>query len=181
MENYNNIQENEENVVAGIVGALLFALVGGVLWFLLYQVGYIAAISGFIGIICAMKGYSFFAKRESKKGIVIAIIATVLVMIIAWYICLANDIYITYKEWFANGEVDYAPTFFEAVRNAYLFLEEPAVAAAYLKDLGIGLLFCALGAISSVSKALKRIKTQKAEQSEEVFAEPILNGGEEEI
>ena len=72
MENYKNrINENEENVVAGVVGAFLFSLVGGVLWFLLYQMGYIAAISGFIGIICAMKGYSFFSKGESKKGIII--------------------------------------------------------------------------------------------------------------
>ena len=34
-----------ENRLAGTVGALLFSLAGGVVYFLLYQVGYIAAIS----------------------------------------------------------------------------------------------------------------------------------------
>ena len=38
-----------ENRLAGTVGALLFSLAGGVVYFLLYQVGYIAAISGLIG------------------------------------------------------------------------------------------------------------------------------------
>ena len=54
-----------ENVLAGTVGAFLFALVGGVLWYVLYQIGFLAAISGIVGVICAIKGYSFFAKRES--------------------------------------------------------------------------------------------------------------------
>ena len=44
-----------ENRLAGTVGALLFSLAGGVVYFLLYQVGYIAAISGLIGVICAFK------------------------------------------------------------------------------------------------------------------------------
>ena len=54
MENYNvknEINDREENVVAGTVGALLFSLAGGILWYVLYQIGYIASISGFIGII----------------------------------------------------------------------------------------------------------------------------------
>lgn len=182
MENYKNrINENEENVVAGVVGAFLFSLVGGVLWFLLYQMGYIAAISGFIGIICAMKGYSFFSKGESKKGIIISVVVTVVVLVIAWYMCLASDVYAAYKEWFANGEVDYAPTFFESVRGAYVFLQEPDVGPAYLKDLGLGLVFCAIGAVSSVSKAFKRIKMQKEEKSEEEVDKSVINGGEKEI
>ncbi len=187
MENYNvknEINDREENVVAGTVGALLFSLVGGILWYVLYQIGYIASISGFIGIICAMKGYSFFAKRESKKGIIISIIAAVIVLVIAWYLCLANDVYVVYQEWFTAGEVDYAPTFFEAVRGAYVFLGEPDVAGSYFGDLALGLFFCALGAISSIRSAFKKLKAEKetaeneqnAEEPER--AESVLNGGE---
>ncbi len=184
MENYtmqNDIIEREENVVAGAVGALLFSLVGGVLWYILYQIGYIASISGFIGIICAMKGYSFFAKRESKKGIVISIIAAVLVMVIAWYLCLANDVYVAYQDWYAEGTVDYAPTFFESVRGAYVFLEEPNVARGYLGDLAVGLFFCALGAVSSIMNAFKKLKAEKAAETVEIVEEAVLNGGESDI
>lgn len=190
MENYNvknEINDTEENIVAGAVGALLFALAGGVLWYVLYQIGYIASISGFIGIICAMKGYSFFAKRESKKGIIISIIAAVVVLVIAWYLCLANDVYVAYQEWFTAGEVDYAPTFFESVRGAYVFLGEPDVADSYFGDLFMGLFFCALGAVSSIINAFKKLKAEKAaaetaENAEEpVRTESVLNGGESEI
>jgi len=175
MDNYReslNGNHHEENVVAGAVGALLFALVGGVLWYVLYQIGYIASISGFVGIICAMKGYSVFA--------------TVLVMVIAWYLALANDVYLAYKGWFAEGAVDYAPTFFESVRGAYVFLEDPDVAGGYFGDLAMGLFFCALGVISSVTKALKRIKAEQSAENngditEDAPAEAILNGGESDI
>ena len=72
----NNLNENrqdeiKENVVAGIVGAFLFALAGGAVWFGLYMVGFIASISGLVGAVCAIKGYSVFAKKESVKGIII--------------------------------------------------------------------------------------------------------------
>ena len=72
-----------ENVLAGIVGAFLFSLAGGVLWYVLYMIGILAAISGLVGAICAIKGYSLFAKKESVKGIVISVILSLVVMVIA--------------------------------------------------------------------------------------------------
>ena len=52
----NELQHREENVLFGVVGAFLFALVGGALYYILYQIGYLAGISGLIGVICAIKG-----------------------------------------------------------------------------------------------------------------------------
>ncbi|MCH5198211.1 MAG: hypothetical protein J1E34_04810 [Oscillospiraceae bacterium] len=151
----------KENVLAGAVGALLFSLVGGALWFVLYQVGFLAGISGLIGVICAIKGYSIFAKKESLKGIVIAIIAAVIVMLAAWYLCLSLDVYNTYKEWYADGEIDYTISFAAAVRGSYVFLEEPDIALAYLKDLIIGLVLCVVGAFRFVANAVMRVKQEK--------------------
>ena len=64
-----NTIETRENTAAGIVGAFLFSLVGGILWFVLYQVGYLAAISGFVGVICAVKGYTFFSKAKKESAL----------------------------------------------------------------------------------------------------------------
>jgi hypothetical protein len=69
----NNLEQNvqteiKENVLAGIVGAFLFSLVGGALWFILYMVGFIAGISGLVGVVCAVKGYSFFSKKKALRG-----------------------------------------------------------------------------------------------------------------
>lgn len=96
--NLNQQPDIKENVLAGLVGAFLFSLAGGALWFVLYLVGFIAAISGLVGAICAIKGYSVFAKKESVKGIIMSVIISLIVMVIAWYFCLAHDIYTVYKE-----------------------------------------------------------------------------------
>lgn len=155
-----------ENVLAGTVGALLFSLVGGVLWYVLYQVGFLAGISGIVGVICAIKGYSVFAKRESKKGVIISLICAVVVMILAWYLCLASDVYLAYQEWYEAGDVDFTVTFFEAVRGAYLFLQDSEIATGYFTDLAIGLGLCVVGAARNVIEAFKRVDTATMPQPE---------------
>ena len=153
------IAPKQENVLAGIVGALLFSLAGGIVWFLLYQIGFLAAISGIIGVVCAIKGYAIFGKRESVKGIIISTVLAFLVIVAAWYLCLSYDVYNAYQDWFANGEVDFTLTFAESVRAGYLFLVEDAeIAIAYLKDLGIGLIFCVVGAFGYVKAAIGKAK-----------------------
>ncbi len=151
----------EENVLAGVVGAFLFALVGGALWFVLYQIGYLAAISGLVGVICAIKGYSFFSKKESTKGVVIATIMAVLVLVIAWYLCIGSDIKAAYEMWFEEGTVDFVPTYFEAVRMIpFFFAEDPSILTAYLGDLAIGLLLSGLGVAQYFVNRNKRAKLQ---------------------
>lgn len=157
----------KENVLAGVVGAFLFSLVGGILWFVLYQIGYLAAISGLIGVICAVKGYTFFAKtkNESIRCLVISIITTVVVLAISWYFCVAYDIYLAYQDWFAAGEVDFTYTFFESVQVVPYFFTDSEILVAYLKDLGLGLLFAGLGVIYYLSLREKRMKKQQAAEA----------------
>ena len=168
-----------ENVVAGIVGAFLFSLVGGILWFVIYQFGFIAGISGVIGSICAIKGYSLFAKKESTKGIIISVIISLLVIVLAWYLCLAYDVYNAYKMWFEAGESDFALTYFESVRVSHYFLSDPEVAPAYFGDLALGIIFCIVGGASNVITKIKNNKNKKAieasapvEATVEATAEP---------
>ena len=99
-KNMGPVIQNEENVLFGIVGALLFALAGGALYFVLYQIGILASISGLVCVICAIKGYSFFSKRESLRGVVISILIAILVLTAAWYFCLSYDVYRAYQEWY---------------------------------------------------------------------------------
>lgn len=165
-------KQQSENVLAGIIGAFLFSLVGGALWFVLYQVGFVAGISGLVGAVCAIKGYAFFAKKESLKGVVIATVIAVLVMVLAWYLCLSMDVYNAYQEWYANGEVDFTVSFFEAVRGAYLFLSDSEILVPYLKDLGIGLALCAVGAYRFVVDAVRRIKQEQQTEPSDQTAVP---------
>jgi len=161
----------QENVVAGIVGAFLFALAGGIIWFVFYLLGFIVGISGLVGAVCAIKGYSIFAKKESIKGIIISVILAALVIVMAWYFCLAYDVCSAYKSWYEEGIIDYTVTYFEAVQGARYFLSDPEIGPAYYGDLAIGLLFCVAGAGSYVFNKIKNIK-QKAAQP--VAAAPVV-------
>ena len=153
------VKQPRENLLFGIVGAFLFSLAGGILYYILYQIGFFASISGIVGVVCAIKGYTFFSGCECKRGIVVSVITTVVVIMLAWYTCVSGDVYNAYQEWYAAGEVDYAPTFFECMRVAWLFIME---IPEYLLDLGLSVLFAGLGCWGYVSNLLKRRKAQAA-------------------
>ena len=176
MNNSISIKE-QENTLAGVVGAFLFSLVGGILWFVLYQMGFLAAVSGFIGVICAVKGYMFFskAKNESIKCVVISSLMTALSLIIAWYFCVAYVLYLEVQYEIntlinAGEIVNYTYTFFDAVRELPVALmNNPATLIAYLKDLGIGLLCAVLGVIYYLSLREKRMKAEAAKKATEAI------------
>lgn len=154
-----------ENVLAGAVGAFLFALAGGVLWFVIYLLGFVAGISGLVGAICAVKGYSVFAKKESTKGIIIAVVMALLVIVLAWYFCLSYDVYQAHKAWYEEGLIDYTVTFFEAVQGSHYYLTDPEIAPAYFGDLAIGLICCIAGAGSYVVNKVKNAKAKAAQET----------------
>ena len=174
--------ETKENVLAGAVGAFLFSLAGGILWFVLYQIGYLAALSGLIGVICAVKGYTFFAKTkdESKTCLILSSIIAIAVLAISWYLCVGYDIYLAYQEWYAEGEVDFTLTFFESVQVIPYFFEDTELLVAYLKDLGFGLLFAILGIVSYLSSREKKRKRLAAEAAEKAAKEAELAKAAEE-
>ncbi len=169
----NNTTEMKENILAGAVGAFLFSLVGGILWFVLYQIGYVAAISGLIGVICAVKGYTFFAKtkNESKTCLILSVIIAVVVLAISWYLCVGYDIYLVYQEWYEAGEVDFTLNFFESIRAIPLLFEESDILVAYLKDLGLGLLFAVIGVVSYLASREKKMKRLAAEEAARLAAQ----------
>ena len=169
----NNSMETKENVLAGAVGAFLFSLAGGILWFVLYQIGFLASISGLVGVICAVKGYTIFAKtkKESKLCLVLSIIIAIAVLAIAWYFCIGYEIYLAYQNWYELGEVDFTLTFFESVRAVPIFFQDSAFLFACLTDLGMGLVFAIIGVISYLSSREKKMKAQAAEEAARAAAE----------
>lgn len=62
--NQNFLETRSENVLGGIVGACIFSLGGCLLYFLVYQLGYIAAICGIATYVLAAFGYQLFSGRK---------------------------------------------------------------------------------------------------------------------
>ena len=65
-------EEPRDNVIAGTVGAFLGSLIGVACIVLVSKLGYVAAISGVVMVVCAIKGYAMLGGQFSKRGAVIS-------------------------------------------------------------------------------------------------------------
>lgn len=63
----NKENQKKENLFTGIIGALLGSLLGVLCIILLSQMGYVAALSGFVMAVCTLKGYELLAASFPAK------------------------------------------------------------------------------------------------------------------
>ena len=153
-----------ENVIAGIVGAFLFALVGGLLYFLVYQTGFIAGICGLITVVLSYLGYQLFSGRKgSSKGVIFSVIMSVIVIAVAEYTCLA---YIIYNEF----ESVYNINFFDAMRVTPAFLKQGEILGEVIRDL---LIAYALGAVASFGTIKTNLAAAKRKNAAVQNASPV--------
>ena len=152
---FNPVQEKKENVLLGIIGAFLFSLAGAVVWVLLDLVNFIAAISGLVGVFCAIQGYRIFAGKLSKKGIIISVIIAFLVLAAAWYGCIVKDVMK------ATG-----CTFAEAFKYSFQVLKITGTTGSYIVSLLMGLGFAVLGSFGTIKMAFNNVKAEKVAQQQ---------------
>ncbi|MDD3219425.1 MAG: hypothetical protein PHC41_06225 [Lachnospiraceae bacterium] len=142
--------QKKENVVAGIVGALLGSLVGAIAIVILGQLGYVAALSGVVMGICALKGYELLAGKLSRKGIVISVI----IMLIMVFVGHRVDWAITVASYF---EVD----FFTAFNGITQLIQEQYIeAGSYYTGLVMVYLFAVAGAVPTIINSVKSKKME---------------------
>lgn len=134
--------EKPENVLTGVVGALLGAAIGAGAIILLGQLGYIASISGFILAVCTLKGYELLGGKLSVKGIVISLI----LLLVTPYIADRLDWAIIIMKEFSSEGVTFGQAF-AAVPG--LIAEGAIVQSEYIKNLLMLYGFTILGAFST--------------------------------
>lgn len=183
MDRYNPADltgQKKENVLLGTLGALLFSLGGAVIYFILYQAGIIAWISGLAAVFCAYWGYGLFSgNKTSKKGLIIAVICAVIALFAAEFVCLVKEIYVVLDENFAS--VGYEVTLSEAISGTFQRLQgmgvvdltqvngeialvwgdigdKSEVLGAVFQDLGLSVLFCVIGVVAFVRNKLSAAK-----------------------
>lgn len=143
------------NVIAGVVGAFLFSLLGGVVYFLIYQLDIIAGISGLIIFVLANFGYNLFAKPSTKNsivGLITSIIMTVIVIFLAEYCCVAYVIYTEVGQQLGKTFFDcfnVVPDYFDLI---------PELKDAFAEDLIFAYLF---GAAATAGNVVAIIKARK--------------------
>lgn len=67
------VQPVRENILLGIIGAVLGVLLGAALWVFLGRIGFIAGIAGYAIVFCGMKGYELLGGHLSKGGIILVL------------------------------------------------------------------------------------------------------------
>ena len=85
-----------ENIVTGIVGAIIGAALGAGSIILLNMLGYVASISGLILAICTLKGYELLGGKLSIKGVIVSLVLFLVTPYIAdrlsWAIILTEEL-----------------------------------------------------------------------------------------
>lgn len=140
------------NYGLGIVGALIGALLGGAIWFLVGYVGYIAGIVGFLIIYLSAMGFKKGAKVLTKGGAVFTIVISMLTILAANYALYAWQFAQAYEGRF---------TFVECLGQLPGWLKTNSeVFGGFIKDICIGYVFTLLAGFSTVKNMFGK-KTKK--------------------
>ena len=141
------IQEKQENLALGILGALLGGILGGAAVVLIGQLGMISAISGVVLAFCALKGYELLGKKLSKQGIIVCLVVMLIVPYfadrISWTLVIMEELQLQFGD---------------AFKYVHDVVEEFELQADYWKDLLFIYAFTALGAFGIVKQAFKQKK-----------------------
>ena len=146
MDSYHS---QKENVLLGTIGALLGALIGGAVALFIARLGYVAVAAGLVLGICTIKGYEMFARKLSRKGILISVVLMVVTVFLVNQIDLAMEVV-------AQLGVEFAYAF-RVVNELIASGEYPD---NYFFNLGMLAVFTLAGAGISISSVWSRHKTK---------------------
>lgn len=140
--------KKSENVMMGVVGAMIGAILGGASIVLISQLGYIASISGFILAFCTLKGYQLLGGGMSMKGVIVCAVLMLLVPFVAdwinWSIVVVQS-FPEYELTLLDGSTIFAE----------ILAEDTEMVGEYLKNLGMLYLFVLMGGFVTVKNAFK--------------------------
>ena len=129
-----------------------------------------------MGVFCAIKGYALFAKKESLKGVIIASVLALAVLVFAWYLCIGYAYYLDVSTVEPNASL------FDYLFNGFDYFDladavgHPEVRSNYITNLITGIVFSVLVCGSYIAQAFRNSKAA----SSAAPAQPTLNGENEE-
>lgn len=144
------------NVGMGILGAALFSLGGAILYFIVYQLGFIAGICGLATFLLAHFGYGLFSKSKpnnSTLSVVVSVLLMLVMILAAEYGCVVFEVF--------KGAQEYGMelTLGEAFELTPIFMEDSEVMGAFWGDLAFAYIF---GLLAAGGNIINIIKSQKA-------------------
>lgn len=144
------MEEPRINMVTGIVGAFIGVLIGVALHVGIYQMGYIASISGIVMMVGAIKGFELLGKGLNIPAIIFCIVIVLAAVFFANKIAMAVEIM---REWDYEFGTSYKYI-------DYLTEVNSEYASAYMHNLVMGYVFSLIGIIPSIRDFLRGKRAQ---------------------
>ena len=143
------IQEKQNALLKGILGALLGGLVGGIAIVLLGQAGLASAFAGVILSVGTLKGYERFSGKMDKRGLMVCF---PIMLAVPYLVDRATWTMVIVKELgFAVGDA------FLYVHNV---VEHYGLQADYWKTLLFIYAFTVVGSIGTVKQVIKQVREE---------------------
>lgn len=149
--------EDRGSYVTGTIGAVLGALIGAALWAAVLLSGYMASIVGLVISWLACKGYDLCKGKQGKGKIAVLIVTMILGVVVGNF---AAE-FVQVMQMINAGEL----IGFVYSDIPFIILEvlkqDSGYAAAVAANIGLGLLFAALGAWTVIRKAKQDVSDTK--------------------
>lgn len=144
----------KNNVGLGFIGAVLFSIIGGLIWLLISQLGYISYLGGLAVSFFTVLGY----KKFSGGGFN-AVSIFVCIIVIAGMVFLAEISSMTlFIMQSINDSYGTGIGFFETLEWVPVFLTDPEISDNLTYDLIIGYIFTAISSVVIFSIEMKKVK-----------------------
>lgn len=150
-------EQDTGSYAQGLLGAFAGAAVGSVVWAIVLYMGYVASLVGLLIGWLAEKGYTLLHGRQGKGKVVILILAVIFGVFLG---TLVPDV-VTLVQMIGDGEL---PGFaYGDIPQMIIMLltQDVEYRQATLSNMGMGLVFAALGVFALVKKTTKEVSAPK--------------------
>lgn len=156
-EDQERMEADTGSYVQGFIGALVGALLGSVVWAVVLYLGYVASIVGLLIGWLANKGYDLLHGKQGKGKVAILIIAVILGVLVGTIV--PDAIYL--GQMIQSGELVGFSLMDIPVMILSLLIEDGEYLTATLSNMGMGLLFAALGAFALIKRTNDEVSGPK--------------------
>lgn len=151
-----NAQPNPGSYLSGTFGAFLGSAIGAVVWALVLYGGYVASLVGLLIGWLAEKGYNLLKGKQGKGKVVILILAVIFGVLLGTFAADALSL----AGMISNGEL-LGWGYGDIPEMFLILLSDSEYLTATLGNIGMGLVFAALGVFALLRKAGKEVAGTK--------------------
>ncbi|MGN0597785.1 MAG: hypothetical protein ACI4J1_10730 [Ruminiclostridium sp.] len=144
----------KNNVALGFLGAVLFSIIGALIWLLISQLGYISYLGGL-----AVSFFTVFGYKKFSGGGFNAVSIFVCIIVIAGMVFLAELSSMTlFIMQSINDSYGTGISFFETLEWIPVFLSDSEISGSLTHDLIFGYIVTAISAVAIFSIEIKKAK-----------------------